>query len=159
MRIGVVSDTHGEIHTTRQAVRILESLRVDLVIHCGDIGTPEIVPLFSRWPCHFVFGNMDESGPLREAIGSAGQLCYERFGYLKLAGRSVAFLHGDDSMLLDETIRSGRWDLVCHGHTHVPRNCLLGPTLVVNPGAIQRTNSPSVAVIDLPSLEVTEVPL
>ena len=159
MRIGVVSDTHGEILTTGQAVRMLGSLQVDLVIHCGDIGPPEIVSLFSRWPCHFVFGNMDESGLLREAIGMAGQTCYERFGYLKLAGRSVAFLHGDDTVLLNQTILSGQWDLVCHGHTHVAANSLRGPTLVVNPGAIQRTNNPSVAVIDLDSLEAIHIPL
>ena len=70
-----------------------------------------------------------------------------------------AFLHGDDQRLLSRTIQSGQWDLVLHGHTHVAAQYRQGSTLVVNPGAIQRTGSPSVAVIDLPSLEVTEVPL
>ena len=107
MRIGVVSDTHGEIQPTQQAVRMFESLGVALLIHCGDIGTPEVIRLLSRWPCHFVLGNMDDAGVLRKAIGTAGQECYERFGHLKLQGCSVAFLHGDDEALLQQTIRSG----------------------------------------------------
>ncbi|MBN2475337.1 MAG: metallophosphoesterase family protein [Pirellulales bacterium] len=159
MRIGIVSDTHGEAWTTQQAVRMFDSLRVGSVIHCGDIGTAEIVRLLSRWPCHFVLGNMDDATTLREAISLAGQTCYERFGHLKIQGRSVAFLHGDDGTLLRQTIHSGQWDLVCHGHTHVAANFSLGQTLIVNPGAIQRTGCPSVAVIDLPSLKVTHVPL
>jgi len=159
MRIGILSDTHGEAWTTQQAVRILESLDVELLIHCGDIGPPEMIPLFSSWPCHFVFGNMDDACTLRDAIDSAGQTCYERFGHMKLAGRSIAFMHGDDHALLWQTIRSGKWDLVCHGHTHVAAESLEGRTLVVNPGAIQRTGRPSVAIVDLPSLEVTHVSL
>ncbi|MGH8164977.1 MAG: metallophosphoesterase family protein, partial [Rhodanobacteraceae bacterium] len=39
MRIGVVSDTHGHALNALDAVRLLESLDVELVIHCGDIGS------------------------------------------------------------------------------------------------------------------------
>lgn len=159
MRIGLLSDTHGEVWTTQEAVWRFASLRVDAVIHCGDIGPPEMVRLFCRWPCHFVLGNMDDHGALRRALDAAGHTCYERFGHLSLEGRSIAFLHGDDAVLLRQTIKSGQWDLVCHGHTHVATMVSEGPTLVVNPGAIQRTDSPSVAVIELPSLEVTQVSL
>jgi hypothetical protein len=31
--------------------------------------------------------------------------------------------------------------------------------LVLNPGALSRTDSPSVAVVELPSMKVTEIPL
>jgi putative phosphoesterase len=67
MKIGVVSDTHGHVSYTLEAVRMLESLAVELVIHCGDIGTAEIVDLFAAWPTHFVFGNVDHS-PFLEAL-------------------------------------------------------------------------------------------
>ncbi len=159
MRIGVISDTHGEVLTTQGAVRMFDSFRVDLVIHCGDIGTPAVVRQLVDRPCHFVLGNMDDPGLLRKAIEAASHTCHERFGYLRLADRSIAFLHGDDGALLRSTINSGRWDVVCYGHTHVAAQYLRGRTLVVNPGAIQRTSSPSVAVIELPSLEVTPVML
>ncbi len=74
MRIGVVSDTHGHVEFALAAVRMLQSLDVAEVLHCGDIGSPEIVMLFRSWPTHFVFGNVDyDVGTLRKAIRTAGQ--------------------------------------------------------------------------------------
>ena len=74
MRIGVVSDTHGHTANTRSAIRMLESLEVETVLHCGDIGTPEIVEMFAPWPTHFVFGNCDaDRATLRAAITKVGQ--------------------------------------------------------------------------------------
>lgn len=156
--LGVVSDTHGQVEFTRQAVRMLSSFEVQAVLHCGDIGSEEIIPLFAGWPTHFVFGNVDyDENRLRSAISAAGQTCHERFGSLALAGRRIAFLHGDDSALLRESTCSGKWDLVCHGHTHIAKQQLVGPTLVLNPGALYRANPHSLAVVELPSLEVTAV--
>src|ERR1700676_4205889 len=59
MLLGIVSDTHGDMQRTRDAGRMLESLAVAQVLHCGDIGSEEIIPLFAAWPTHFVFGNFD----------------------------------------------------------------------------------------------------
>ena len=39
---------------------MFESLEVETVLHCGDIGSMAVVELFARWPTHFVFGNCDE---------------------------------------------------------------------------------------------------
>jgi len=159
MHLGIISDTHGDLPTTLAAVRMFESFDVVGLIHCGDIGPSEMVALFAPFRAHFVFGNMDDHAALRERIETAGHRCYERFGHMRLGGRSIAFLHGDDGRLLTQTVESGRWDLVCHGHTHVAARNRVGGTLVLNPGAIQRTGSPSVAVVELPSLKVTSVPL
>ena len=77
LRLGVVSDTHGHVGFAADAVRMLESLAVDVVIHCGDIGSVEIVPLWRAWPTHFVFGNVDyDVALLRRAIAAAGQTCH-----------------------------------------------------------------------------------
>jgi putative phosphoesterase len=160
MNIGVVSDTHGQVDSTRQAVRMLESCSVEQVLHCGDIGSPEVVPLFAAWPTHFVFGNVDwPQAPLRDAIAVAGQTCHGAFGSLELGGIKIAFLHGDDERLLQETIQSGQWQLVCHGHTHKVREQRIGATFVLNPGALYRARPHSLALVALPSLEITIVPL
>ncbi len=160
MRIGVVSESHGHVGLTGAAVRMLESLEVEQVLHCGDIGSPDIVPLFSAWPTHFVFGNVDcEEGPLRDAIRQAGQTCHERFGSLELCGLQIALLHSDDEVRFRDTVQSGQWDLVCYGHTHVARQDRHGKTLVLNPGAIYRANPHSIAIVELPLLEVTPIPL
>jgi uncharacterized protein len=158
MKIGVLSDTHGEVWAVQRAMRILQSLRVSLAIHCGDIGL-EIVPLLQGLPTHFVFGNMDDPKRMREAITDPEHTLHDKLGSLEIEGRRVAFLHGDDVKLLHHTIHSGHWDLICHGHTHAFSSGFEGPTLVLNPGAVGRTSRPSLAVVDLPSLDVTEIPL
>ena len=59
---------------------MLQSCQVELVIHCGDIGSTEIISLFQPWPTHFVFGNVDiPTQPLQRAIVAAGQTCHGRF--------------------------------------------------------------------------------
>jgi putative phosphoesterase len=157
-RLAVVSDTHGHVGNTRDAVRLLESLDVDEVLHCGDIGTPEIVELFGPWPAHFVFGNCDyDRKVLQAAIRQAGKKCHERFGSLELAGKRIAWLHGDDEALFRQTCSSGEWDLVCYGHTHVAEQHRQGSTHVLNPGALYRANPHTIAIVDLPSLAITRI--
>ncbi len=160
MYLGVVSDTHGHVANTQEAVRMLESLEVDEVIHCGDIGSEAIIALFERWPTHFVFGNVDhDERQLSEIIQQAGQTCHGRFGTLELEAVQIAFLHGDDSRLLRETTQSGDWRLVCHGHTHVAQQQWNGGTLVLNPGALYHANVHSIAVVELPKIRATLVSL
>ncbi len=158
MKIGVISDTHGEVGATQRALEILDSLHIDLTIHCGDVGL-EVVSLFHGRCVHFVHGNMDDPGRLREALTQPEHTLHDQLGTLEMEGRRVAFLHGHDVKLLHHTIHSGHWDLVCHGHTHAFSSSREAQTLVLNPGALAQTRRPSLAVVELPSLEVTEIPL
>ena len=156
MKIGVISDTHGDIRQTRRALDMLAPHRVDLILHCGDVGA-EVVPLLSGQQVHFVAGNMDDLDSLREAIVEPDHKLHDQMGTLEVEGCRVAFLHGHDVSLLYETIHSGNWDLVCHGHTHASSSRREGSTLVLNPGAMARTRWPSLAVVELPSMTVTEI--
>jgi uncharacterized protein len=158
MKVGVVSDTHGDVPGAQRALRVLGAMGVDLVIHCGDVGA-NVVPCFRDIPTHFVPGNMDAVDQLRAAVTLPEHQWHDPLGELELEGRRVAFLHGHDIKLLRHTIYSNHWDLVCHGHTHVFSRAVEGKTLVLNPGALTRTNRPSLAVVEFPPLEVTEIPL
>lgn len=158
MRIGVVSDTHGSVEHTRPAIRMLDSLEVDAVLHCGDIGSAEVVELFEAWPTHFVLGNCDhDHTELQSAIESAGQTYHGLFGELELAGVPIALMHSHEIRRFRETIDSGRYRLVCYGHTHVAKKERRGDTLVLNPGALYRADKHTIAVVDLPSVEATLV--
>ncbi len=160
MRLGIVSDSHGHLEHTLPAVRMLESLDVQRVLHCGDIGTDEVVELFAPWPTDFVFGNCDyHREELETAIAATGQTCHGVFGELEIEGKRIALLHSDDRHKFREVIHSGEWDLVCYGHTHVSAIDRQGSTLIVNPGAMYRADPPSIAVVELPSLEATIVEL
>ena len=158
MRLGVLSDTHGHVRNTQDAVRILRREQVDVVIHCGDIGSPKIPLLLMEWTVHYVFGNVDyDEALLRGAIRDSDGTCHERFGELELEGRKIAFLHSDDVSRFQATISSGACDLVCYGHTHQAALEKVGRTLVLNPGAIYRANPHQLAIVDLPGLDIKHV--
>jgi uncharacterized protein len=159
MHIAIVSDTHGQLRGTLEAIREIEKRSPDLVLHCGDIGSPAIVPLFVGRETRFVFGNVDEPGTLRAAISDAGLTCDELFGELDVEGKRIAFLHGHDERRLREAIGSGAYDLVCHGHTHRRRWELVGKTWVLNPGAVFRATPHSIAFVTIPDLQAEFVAL
>ena len=155
MNLGIVSDTHGHLANTLNATRMLEGFSVDLIIHCGDIGSAEIPQLFARWPSHYVFGNVDRNeSELRESIDRAGGTCHARFGTLQVGGCRIAFLHSDDQTQFQRTVDSGDWDLVCYGHTHRAEHHMVNDTLVLNPGAIYRAHPHTVSVVTLPARQV-----
>jgi putative phosphoesterase len=160
MRVGIVSDTHGNVELTRPAVRMFESLDVQHVVHCGDIGSAEVVELFAKWPTEYVFGNCDtDQKPLRAAIEQAGQTCHGEFGEFKLSGVSFALIHSHEPRRFHAAVGSGRYQVVCFGHTHVASIEHRGDTLVINPGAVYRAKPHSVALLELPELKAMIVGL
>jgi len=155
MRIGVVSDTHGHVEFALPAVERLRQENVEQVLHCGDIGSPQIVQLFAEWPTHFVFGNTDYGyEPLITAMSGLGHTCHELFGDFELAGRRIALLHGHERWRLSEAISSGDYDLVCSGHTHQKNLQRAGGTTVLNPGALYRASEHTIAIVDLATMTV-----
>lgn len=158
--LGVISDTHGDLFHTRLAADVFKAFAVEAVVHCGDIGSAEIPALLASWPTHYVLGNVDRGCPeLSSAIQAAGHTLHGRFAALSAAGRRIAVLHSDNQVQFETAIGSGDWDLVCHGHTHQAGHYQQQQTLVLNPGAVHRGIPPSVAVVDLESLQVTMIPL
>jgi hypothetical protein len=158
MKIGVLSDTHGDRLMTLRAVSLFESFRVERVIHCGDVGGAPIVALLADWPTHFVAGNMDPVDELRHTVEEAGQTFHGPIARLEWEGRRIAALHGDDHRAMHDLTREGV-DLICSGHTHVADHRRADGVVMLNPGAIHRTRQPSIAIVELPSLGVTHVPL
>jgi uncharacterized protein len=158
MRLGVISDTHGHSDYTRAALGVLDEQQVDALIHCGDIGPPQIVGLFAGRPTHFVFGNTDQDlADLRMAIAELGLNCHEHRGDVELGGRRIGFLHGDDAGAFMEMIASQQFDLVCYGHTHQKELHQQGRTWVLNPGAVYRASPHTVAVVDLETMDIQHV--
>jgi uncharacterized protein len=153
MRLGIVSDTHGHVPYAADAAGMLDQFDVAAVLHCGDVGSREIVRLFSKWPAHFVVGNVDHGRTIREAAAECGATFHGEFASLSLEGLQIAMLHGDDTRRLAETVRSGAYALVCHGHTHVASRRVEGKTVVLNPGALYRATPHTLAIVELPSLQ------
>jgi putative phosphoesterase len=160
MRLGVLSDTHGHVQNTLAAVRLLKSLEVEELLHCGDLCSTEIPRLLAAWPTHYVFGNCDiDLDGMRLAIAAAGGLCHDWFGELTLGGRRVALLHGHEGKKLLAAVQGGQYDLVCYGHTHAAEFHHEDRTLVLNPGALYRASRHTIAVVDLETMESLIVPV
>jgi putative phosphoesterase len=160
--LAILSDTHGHAANTLAAARMLESFDVAAILHCGDIGTPEIPQLLAPWPTHFVFGNCDsDHDSLRAAIQQASpkHTCHGLFGDLNIEGRRIALLHSHDAKLFHRVSHSGEYDLVCYGHTHQAEHHHVGKTLILNPGALYRATPHSLAILDLETMQPTIVPL
>lgn len=162
MKLGVLSDTHNDAANTRRALDLLREHGAERLIHCGDLTTPEIVALFEGWQVDFVVGNMDQSyQPLQEAVRRLGTATFSDEIRTGIGGVQVAATHGHHESLLDEMIRSGLYAYVFHGHTHRRRDEQVGPTRVVNPGALggMRYQPRSFVVLDLASGELEFVTL
>ena len=154
MLLGVVSDTHGNVRNARAAAHLLASLEVGAVLHCGDVGTTDVPPVFAPWPTHYVVGNCDEGYELelQNAALAAGGTWHGLQAELELAGRRIAVTHGHERKLLYRLATCGEYDLVCSGHTHIAAERREGRTLVLNPGALHRASPYTIAVVNLADL-------
>ncbi|MCA9176282.1 MAG: metallophosphoesterase family protein [Planctomycetales bacterium] len=170
MKIGVLSDTHGRVAQTRAAVELLLKEQVEVLIHCGDLNTREIVETCSVLPFYFAFGNHDSdmTSELRRAATELGVNCLGWGGVIELASRRIGIHHGH--MRVDrERVERAAPDYLLTGHTHEAADVrdilqvdgVFGgvPTRRINPGALYRAKRYTVATLDLNSdqLEFLEV--
>lgn len=121
MRIGVISDTHGQLRP--EAVELLSG--VDHIVHAGDIGRPEVIDALRRLaPVTAVRGNVD-MGDWAAAFPATERV--------RLGGRSIHVLHNLADLALDPA--SAGIDVVISGHTHRPKVETVGGVLYLNPGS------------------------
>ncbi len=166
MKIGILSDTHGDVKRTETAVEKLLGQGVSVLCHCGDVGSESVLITLATAclpkgiPVHAVLGNVDhwEVG-VRDFPTGAGVRVHGRRALLELEGRKLIVVHGDDPHLLFEAVRSQLYDYCLTGHTHVAEDFTEGRTRVINPGAVYRAQTPSVAVLDLASDVLQVMPL
>jgi uncharacterized protein len=119
--IGVISDTHGLLRP-----EALDALRgSDLLLHAGDIGSPDILPaLATVAPVIAVRGNIDTD----DWCQSIPETLVVEVGNAKLS------LTHDRSKLTLDPVQEG-CAAVIFGHSHKPHNALVHGVLWFNPGS------------------------
>lgn len=143
-RVGVISDTHGVLRP-----QVIEAFRgCDLIIHAGDIDSPEVLAgLEALAPVTAVRGNMD--------AGSWATVL-PRWDVVEIGAITAYVLH--DVLDLDlEPLPSGI-GVVISGHTHRAETRWKGGVLYVNPGsagAPRLGRRPSVAVLHVKGASVS----
>lgn len=145
MRIGVISDSHGDIKSIRQGLKQMGevSLLLHAGDHCGDVAAA--CPTGSI-PINTVRGNCDWGGdaPGQQIIDCAGKKILLLHGHLYNVKRTYSAL-----IAYAQTVGP---DLVVFGHTHVPAFFTVGNTVFFNPGSIacpRGMELPSFGVIDV----------
>jgi putative phosphoesterase len=136
-RIGVISDTHGEVPDA--ALEAFEG--VDAIVHAGDCGTGYALDLLQAIaPVTAVCGNCD----------LPGSLPYPHAANVELGGVRVVVAHRDRDLAGSlEPARAGA-RIAIVGHSHVAGAGEREGVLWVNPGspAFPRKGSPaSVAIV------------
>jgi putative phosphoesterase len=149
MLIGILSDTHGRLDAARAAVDLLHAQNCQFLIHCGDVGSEEILDLLAGTPAAFVFGNNDwDRSELQRHANDIGVQCLGLHGELTLDTKRFAILHGDDSRLMRQLLDNQLHDYLLFGHTHIPADRRQGITRLINPGALHRASIKTVASLD-----------
>ena len=121
MRVGVISDTHGLLRPEAAA-----ALRgVDLILHAGDVGSPEILDLLGRIaPVEAVRGNVDRG---------AWAMNLPATTVVTLGSVTAYLLH--DLTTLDLDPAAAGFGLVIFGHSHKPEIRTKNEVVYLNPGS------------------------
>ncbi|MEQ9453150.1 MAG: metallophosphoesterase family protein [Phycisphaeraceae bacterium] len=154
-RIGLLSDSHGRSTTTRRAVELLVSEGAEVLVHLGDVGTVEVIDALaevddegSPIEAHLVFGNTDwDTGPLARYAEDLGVKVDHPAGRIKVEDGNLYFCHGHQPEIMATGLREGA-KYLCHGHTHRTLDERQGATRVINPGALFRAETYTVALLD-----------
>lgn len=126
MRLGIISDTHGLL---RPEVFEVFS-KVDLILHAGDIGEPELLTeLTALAPVRAVWGNTDGFA-IRRLVPEVIEVELEGFRFLVLHGHQFG-------APTPEAINLAYPDaeVIIFGHTHRPLLTVVDEVVtVMNPG-------------------------
>lgn len=121
MRIGIISDTHGLLRS--EAQRALQG--VNLIIHAGDVGDPQILgALKGIAPVFAVRGNVDTAPWAQELPNTT---------VVEAGGANFYVLH--NLQQLDLRPDTSRFQFVISGHTHRPEQSERHGVIYINPGS------------------------
>lgn len=167
-RIGLLSDSHSAARTTERAVAVLMENGAQLLIHLGDVGSIEVLDALAvaadenspQIEAHVVFGNTDyDWQKMADYARSLDLIVDHPAGQLTLPdGGVLAFMHGDRQKPMDISLGQNV-KYLCHGHTHVAADQMIGQTRVINPGALYRARQYTVAILDTDKNELMFYPV
>jgi putative phosphoesterase len=119
--LGVISDTHGLMRPA--AINALE--RVEMIIHAGDIGTPQVLDsLQAIAPVIAVRGNNDKEEWARALPETE---------VIEVGGVTLYVLHDVNTLDLDPV--AAGFHAVISGHSHQPAMAKRHGVLFLNPGS------------------------
>jgi uncharacterized protein len=164
MRILVIADLHDNIVRLRHILGFVPQIGVEAIIVCGDWGRAlntidefhavKTMSTNNGMKIYGVIGNADIN-PDMESYLKENEIIYNKdFLEITLDNRKIGLSHYPTSSItlggkaLKKAAESQTYDILFYGHTHTKTETRLGRTLIVNPGALHRTLSPSFVIYD-----------
>ncbi|QDU31588.1 phosphodiesterase [Anatilimnocola aggregata] len=149
MKIGILSDTHNEFARARRAAELLQAHGAEVLIHCGDISEPELIPCIAIMPCYFTFGNHDADmvPHLERAIAAAQGISLGWGAEIELDGKRIAVAHGHTHIDVRRLLAT-KPDYLLSGHLHFPVVRQQDGVRRICPGALHRADEYTVAILD-----------
>ena len=126
MRLGIISDTHGLLRP--EVFEVFSE--VDLILHAGDIGSPELLgELEAIAPVHAVWGNTD-GFDVRNRVPETVVTRIEGFDFVIVHGHQVGVPTPEK---LNRAYPNA--EVIIFGHTHRPLLVVVDQVVtVMNPG-------------------------
>jgi len=158
MKLGIFSDSHDNILNVKNAVIQAEKNGVEKIIHCGDLVSPFVLDEFDRFSgdFHFIIGNNpgDIQLIMEKCSERKGKFFFHgQFGKLKIEDKDIAFVH--EPYFAYHMIKSGDFDLLFYGHTHLWDHQTINNKILLNPGELLgKKGAPSWALVETGSLKI-----
>ena len=160
MKIAIMSDTHDNIWNLEDALDIIREKKAEMIIHCGDFVSPFMLEQLDTAgiPVYGVLGNNDGSQYLltKTALTITEHLTlFDLIGHVDADGFKICFTHQEE--VAEGLAATGKYDLVCFGHSHQYKLEKREKTLFLNPGEIMGKNGePGFCIVDTKSKKVTQ---
>jgi len=130
MKIGVMSDSHGNLKSLKKAVDQMGA--VDVIIHLGDYVQDALhLGTLTNIPIHIVQGNMDQNSEYGSLI-----LVTTIDGFKIFATHGHQFGVKNNLDQLYHAALEKNADVILFGHTHEAYHQDDGQILIMNPGSI-----------------------
>ena len=154
MKIAILSDIHENFHNLIVALQEIDQLEVEQIICLGDLMNSGIAKLLAaqRLPVFMIWGNNDgekvDITLASKRANSSLTVSSNVYDFLVFGGRKIFISHYPD--LAYPMAKSGEYDAVFYGHTHIQKTDRIKNCWVVNPGEIAagKTKKATFAIYD-----------
>jgi len=138
MEVAILSDIHDHIDKLKKVLKAIEG-KVESIVFCGDMVSPFTTGVLAKTnlPTYACLGNNDEDQIGMMKMGGTKFTwthLSQEFGEVELDDKKIAFCHYPK--LAELLAKTGDYDAVFYGHTHIAKSELVGKTLLLNPGAV-----------------------
>lgn len=146
-RIGVISDTHGQLRP--EVFKVFEG--VELILHCGDVERDDLlIELEAIAPVQAISGNVD--WPRNDAVRPMERRVETPAGRIAMTHGHHGHAPSTDLPRMVKYFSDFAPAVILYGHSHVPKHDLIEGVQVFNPGAAgppRFHHKPSVGLITL----------